>query len=260
MKDFSIFLRSITLSILIISAQACTKEETAPIAASADTISDAKLTKETESEGNTVDGSQLETRREKTLSQSSEKKPDKTGEVSRTLECYDYWDVYYNTYTGEIVGREYVGRECSGGDYGGGGGDGGGGGGGSGSGGGTSGTSFPNGIYDELATVQQTTPTLGNYAATLRLSPNTYQVINVKVELNTVTKDLKKIVVTLNGVTWLTKVTQVGDGTLTKYNATTDTYSFQVGLLKEVGGVWSTTKTIYGTISPTRGVGTLTIP
>lgn len=263
MTKFSTIIRGVVLSLLIVSIQACNKELPTPDGASVNVVNDANSVKGSSDGANTIDGSLFETRRERTLTQPTKKKPGKNGEVSLSLECYDLWDVYYNIYTGEIVGREYVGRECSGGGYGGGGGYGSGGGGssGDGSGGGYgSGTSFPNGFYDEAATIQQTIPTLGNYAATLLLRTSLYQVINVKVELDTTTKDLKKIVVTLNGVTWLTKITQVGDGTLTSYNAATDTYSFQVGLLKEIGGAWSTTRTIYGTISPSHGVGTLTIP
>lgn len=148
------------------------------------------------------------------------------------------------------IGGSYSGP----GDYGGTGDSGGSGGSGSG------GDNFPSGIINAPATVQQTTPTLGNYSATLAISPHFYQVINVKVELDTNTKDLKKVVVTLNGVVWFSKITQVGDGTLTSYDAATDTYSFRVDFQKDLGGYWSSQETIYGTISPSHGVGTLTIP
>jgi hypothetical protein len=130
----------------------------------------------------------------------------------------------------------------------------------SGGGGSSSGTSFPTGIANTAASVTQDTPTLGNYAATLFIRPNTYQVINVKVELDTNAKDLKKVVVTLNGVVWLTKFSQVGDGTLTNYDAATDTYFFQVTYQKILGDILSTQTTLFGTISPSRGRGTLTIP
>lgn len=148
----------------------------------------------------------------------------------------------------------------------GGGGDGGTGGGDSGGGGGgggndpNSGAEFPTGLSPVNATVQQGTPTLGNYGATLFYHTSTYQVINVKVSIDTNNHDLKQVTVTLNGLVWLNKVTQVGDGTLTSYNPATDTYSFQVSYQKIFGDIWSSQITLYGTISPSHGVGTLYIP
>ncbi len=147
----------------------------------------------------------------------------------------------------------------TGGDGGGGDGDGGGGWGGGGGGGGSGGTEFPTGI-DSPANVQEQTPTLGDYAVKLAISKNSYQVINVNVEIDRANHDLKKVQVTLNGIVWFTKLNQVGDGTLTGYDPNTDTYSFKVTYQKVLGDIWSDQVTMTGTISPRSGIGTLTIP
>lgn len=119
---------------------------------------------------------------------------------------------------------------------------------------------FPTGISNANVPALQTPPTLGNYAATLNLRRGAYKVINVTVEIDRNAHDIKKVVVMLNGATWLNEITQIGDGVMTGYNSATDTYSFQVTFQNTVWGVWSTQTTIYGTISPSQGQGTLTIP
>ena len=68
------------------------------------------------------------------------------------------------------------------------------------------------------------------------------------------------LLVSLNGVVWFTKLTQMEDGTLTKYEPSTDTYSFQVTFQKVLGDIWSSQRTLYGTISPSHGFATLSIP
>ncbi len=180
--------------------------------------------------------------------------------ASSTIDLGDVIVIGHSLY--ENDGGGSGGTIGGGGDYGGGWGNGGGittqdpGAGGSGG----EGTTFPSGIDHEPADIQQNTPTLGNYSATLAIHKSAYQVINVLVELDTKARDLKKVVVTLNGVTWFSALTQVGDGTLTGYDAKTDTYSFQVSFRKDLGGYMSSQSTIYGTISPSQGQGTLTIP
>lgn len=138
------------------------------------------------------------------------------------------------------------------GDYGGGGGGGGGDGGGN--------TSFPTGVATKSAYLEQQTPTLGNYSAQLTIITTGYNLINVLVELDTRTHEIQKISVTLNGIVWYVKISQVGDGTLLNYNPSTDTYTFQVTYQKILADFWSSQVTMTGTISPSHGIGTLTIP
>ncbi|SHK93375.1 hypothetical protein SAMN02746009_01800 [Hymenobacter psychrotolerans DSM 18569] len=115
-------------------------------------------------------------------------------------------------------------------------------------------------IPEVNAIVIQTTPTLGNYGATLRVMDGLAQVVEVRVEVDTNGKDLKKVVVDVAGVVWFTKLTQQGDGTLTRYDPVNDTYYFQVSITKTYGDIFSNTRTLYGQISPSRGVGIIYFP
>lgn len=129
-------------------------------------------------------------------------------------------------------------------------------------GGSTGGTSTPTTAQYGLAIAQiiPVTPELGNYGATLRVMDNRYQVIEAQVEIDTNAKDLKKVVVSLGGVVWMTKLVQNGDGTLDGYNAATDTYSFHVSVTKVYGDAFANTRTLYGEISPSRGRGRIYFP
>jgi hypothetical protein len=155
MKKLSTLLHVTLFGLLLLINQSCTKEETIPIPTSIS--KGATISQSATSKGSVAENDSVQVRKEVRPATSPPKSNGKKLQTYRTIECYENWDIYYNTYTGEIVSEEYVNTVCTGGSgVGGGGGDGSGGGGGSSGDGGVS----DNGVLYSEPTAETVEPDL----------------------------------------------------------------------------------------------------
>jgi hypothetical protein len=102
----------------------------------------------------------------------------------------------------------------------------------------------------------------GNISKILRTKYNTYQAIDVRIEVKTSTHELMSTGIVLSGATPYVQLTQVGLGVLNSYNATTDTYYFTIGYYVSYGAGSANNgiKELTGSYSPRTGEGTIVLP